>query len=288
TQVFNNTLLSKKEVSLDNIEAVNVLNPLSDKMTHLRTSLIQSLLKTADFNNNNGKKDLMLFELGNVFNKTGVGLNGINETFQLSAITLGKMINASVHQNYHVESDFFIIKGAIKNLLDRLHIGKSELDIEHNNIKYEKSFLINLNKKTIGHYGKISPKISKNLDLDILDIFAFEINLDIVIKMMSQSQLSYNPIIYYPKVERDINFVLDEKIEIGKILETIHKNNYKILNNVLPQNIFRHESLGNNKKSVTFNFVFQHPSKTLEDKDVNLVINEIINVVSKNFSAKLR
>ena len=288
TQVFNNTLLSKKEVSLDNIEAVNVLNPLSDKMTHLRTSLIQSLLKTADFNNNNGKKDLMLFELGNVFNKTGVGLNGINETFQLSAITLGNMINASVHQNNHVESDFFIIKGAIKNLLDRLHIGTSELDTEHNNIKYEKSFLINLNKKTIGHYGKISPKISKNLDLDILDIFAFEINLDIVIKMMSQSQLSYNPIIYYPKVERDINFVLDEKIEIGKILETIHKNNYKILNNVLPQNIFRHESLGSNKKSVTFNFVFQHPSKTLEDKDVNLVINEIINVVSKNFSAKLR
>ena len=47
-----------------------------------------------------------------------------------------------------------------------------------------------------------------------------------------------------------MKFVLDEKIEIGRILETIHKNNYKILSNILPQNIFRHESLGNNKKSV--------------------------------------
>ena len=288
TQVFNNTLLSKEEVSVDSIEAVNVINPLSDKMTHLRTSLIQSLLKTADFNNNNGKKDVMLFEIGNVFNKTGVGLKGINETFQLSGITLGNMIDASVHQDNPVKSNFFVVKGVIRNLIDRLHIGVSELDVEDDNIKYEKSFLINLNNKRIGRYGKISQKISKSLNLDIVDIFAFEINLDLVIKMMTQSELSYNPIIYYPKVERDINFVLDEKIEIGKILETIHKNNYKILNKILPQNIFRHESLGSNKKSVTFNFVFQHPSKTLEDKDVNLVINEIINVVSKNFSAKLR
>ena len=46
--------------------------------------------------------------------------------------------------------------------------------------------------------------------------------------------------------------------------------------------------LRDNKKSITLNFHFQHTSKTLEDKDVNRVINEIIKVVSKNYSAKLR
>ena len=74
------------------------MNPLSDKMTHLRSSLIPGLLNTADFNHNNGRKDLMLFEIGNVFNKTGKGLKGINENFQLSGIILGDLLHPSVHQ----------------------------------------------------------------------------------------------------------------------------------------------------------------------------------------------
>ena len=53
-------------------------------------------------------------------------------------------------------------------------------------------------------------------------------------------------------------------------------------------NIFRDKSLGKNKKSITINLVFQSSSKTLEDKHVNSVIDEIIRVVSKKYSAILR
>jgi phenylalanyl-tRNA synthetase beta chain len=48
------------------------------------------------------------------------------------------------------------------------------------------------------------------------------------------------------------------------------------------------ESLGENKKSVVFEMVFQHKEKTLEDKDVNPIIDEIIDIAQKNFNAKLR
>ena len=106
--------------------------------------------------------------------------------------------------------------------------------------------------------------------------------------MINQSYLSFNPIIYYPTVERDINFVLDEKVVVGDVLKSILNKNNQIIKNVNPQNIFRHSSIGKNKKSVTFKLIFQHPLKTLEDKDVNLVIDEIIKVVSKDFGAKLR
>ena len=90
------------------------------------------------------------------------------------------------------------------------------------------------------------------------------------------------------KVERDLNFVVDETIEVGDIVKEIGLLKNKLLVSVVPKNIFRHSSIGDLKKSVTINLEFQHPSKTLEDKDVNLIINEIINVVSKNFNAKLR
>ena len=41
-------------------------------------------------------------------------------------------------------------------------------------------------------------------------------------------------------------------------------------------------------KDVLFSLSFQSPKKTLEDKDVNSIITEIINIVSKKFNAKLR
>ena len=69
---------------------------------------------------------------------------------------------------------------------------------------------------------------------------------------------------------------------------TIVKNGRAILIKAEAVNIFRHESLGNKKKAVTFNLVFQSRSKTLEDNDVNPVIDEIIKVVSNKYSARLR
>ncbi len=109
-----------------------------------------------------------------------------------------------------------------------------------------------------------------------------------MLSLISTNATKYEPINYLPKVERDLNFVVDETIEVGDIVKEIGLLKNKLLVSVVPKNIFRHSSIGDLKKSVTINLEFQHPSKTLEDKDVNLIINEIINVVSKNFNAKLR
>ena len=63
----------------------------------------------------------------------------------------------------------------------------------------------------------------------------------------------------------------------------------KLIKKITPSNLFNNsETLGLNLKSLTFSIVFQHPSKTLEDKDVNPIIDEIIRVAEKDFLAKLR
>ena len=72
------------------------------------------------------------------------------------------------------------------------------------------------------------------------------------------------------------------------MVSTIKENGKDILISVEPSNIFRHKSLGDNNKSVTINLIFQSSTKTLEDKDVNLIIDEIIKVISNKYSAKLR
>ena len=65
-------------------------------------------------------------------------------------------------------------------------------------------------------------------------------------------------------------------------------NGQNILVHSDPINIFRHESIGKSKKAIAINLIFQSTSKTLEDKDVNPIIDKIIQVISNKFSAKLR
>ncbi len=105
---------------------------------------------------------------------------------------------------------------------------------------------------------------------------------------LSETTSQYKSVINFPLIQRDLNFVMDEKIQVGKVNSTIQNNGKNILLKSEPLNIFRQKSLGKEKKSVAFNLVFQSSSKTLEDKDVNPVIDEIIRVVSKKYSAKLR
>jgi phenylalanyl-tRNA synthetase beta subunit len=64
--------------------------------------------------------------------------------------------------------------------------------------------------------------------------------------------------------------------------------NSKILLSVKPVDIFQHESLGENKKSVTFHLEFQSAVKTLEEAEINSAMNDITAIITKQFDAKLR
>ena len=77
--------------------------------------------------------------------------------------------------------------------------------------------------------------------------------------------------------------------EVGDLLELFFKKGKKLVIDAKPVNIFADEdAIGKDMKSVTFTITFQASSKTLEDKDVNPVIDEIIHVAEKDFLAKLR
>jgi phenylalanyl-tRNA synthetase beta chain len=99
----------------------------------------------------------------------------------------------------------------------------------------------------------------------------------------------FKPITTFPKIQRDVNLVMNETQIVGPITDMMLKKGRNLIISANPINIFNDEvALGKGMKSVTFSIEFQHHSKTLEDKDVTPVINEIIRVAEKEFLAKLR
>ena len=99
----------------------------------------------------------------------------------------------------------------------------------------------------------------------------------------------YTPIVVYPIIKRDLNFVIKEDQDTGPITDLIIKIGNGLIIDCKPVNIFRDENMiVRNCKSVSFAMVFQDVSKTLKDENIEPVIKKIISSANKHFNAKLR
>ena len=290
-QVFNNSLQTKEEAYFysGNKDLIEMKNPLSDKMTHLRYSLIHGLMQNIEHNFNNGIHDLMLFEHGNTFSYSDSKRLGIDEVQTLTGILHGNYQEKSVHNSKSKAFDYFILKGLMISFFKKigikdLHFIENEMDIKY----FTYSYSIKYKNEMLGYMGLLSSDISKKFNFKFDDVYAFSIeNLDNLFKIMKAPKL-FKKIIPYPPIERDLNFVIDSDLTSGSIIDFILSKKFDFLINIVPVSIFKHSTLGLNKKALSLNLIFQSDSKTLEDKVVNPIIDGIIEVVSKKFNAKLR
>ena len=290
SQAYNNSLQSKEEAEFYQKENLVIMkNPLSDKMTHLRSSLLHGLFKNIDHNINNGIEDIMIFEHGTVFTRSSSEPLGIAEKNHLCGLVHGKLTNKSIHIKEDESFNLFNLKGLVTNFFAK--IGIRDIKFLENNISksdFDYSLSINHIDKELGFMGKVSTSISREFDLNLKNTYAFQLNdLNQIISMATKTP-KFKKINPFPIIERDLNFIIRNNIKVGEVIELIRKNGHDLIKNVVPISIYNHDSFGKDNKAISFNIIFQSPTKTLEDKLVNPIIDEIIKVVCKNFNAKLR
>ena len=282
----SNTLQSEHWTTIHGKKSIAMMNPLTEHMTHMRTDLLPGLLEALDFNIKNGSPDLYLFELGNVFIQEKKGLSGMKEIPLVCGLVHGNRVSLSAHEPAKTTTVFTVM-----GHMDRLCMAMdtSTPTFEMVEIKgYQQAFTVCVEKEEIGVLGMVDPIFVKDLGLEIdQPVHCFSLETNKLIPLLTNQQ-KFAPINVYPIVERDVDFVFSEEVETGVVSQKILKQNYPNLNEVFPIDIFRHKSVGSDHKSVTFHFRFQHPDKTLEDKEVSSVINKIKRLVLSDFDAKLR
>ena len=286
-QVYSNSLQNETESGLAHKNAVELMNPLSREMGYLRTSLLPGLMRAADFNVKNGNCNFRLFELAHTHEQESEGFEGIKEYKHLAGVIYGMADESSVHHGEIAWEDLFSLKGYLSGLFQDKYGIRFELQPGvHAGYDYAQTVL--LNRQNAGAMGRLSSDWIDKLDLDLQQAFGFDIRLNSILKMIGGKK-QFSPINTFPKIARDLNLVMPESQAVGPVTKMILKKGQNLVVNARPANIFRDEkAVGKDRKSVTFSIEFQHHAKTLEDKDVNPIINDIISIVKKNFNAKLR
>ncbi|MBU4538294.1 MAG: phenylalanine--tRNA ligase subunit beta [Weeksellaceae bacterium] len=275
-EVMNNSLTSVK----DKTDAVKLLNPLSGDLAFMRKSLLEGLLSNADYNIKRKNQDIKFFELGKIYHKKEKYL----ERKQLALLVSGRNAAENWLQPKSA-TDFYYLKSYVKILLDKLNLNVTEQYLE--DARFSDALQLTSEGKTIARLGKVSPELLKDADID-QDCFYAEIELENCQELRSKGNLKFADIPKFNTIRRDLALLIDKNVTYGELYQSAKKNPSKYLKNINLFDVYEGKNLPEGKKSYALSFELLNEEKTLEEKEINEVMNSLIKNFQKEFSAELR
>jgi len=288
SETVSYTLVPENEVNDFNLfhsddETVHLMSPLSEDHAVVRKSLIPSLLHTISYNNHHANKDVNIFELSNTYSAPE------KEISVLAMACSGKYMDVPWIKTANVKADFYLLKGFVETLFNKLGIKENRYRLEkvgndQKNFHPGRSACIYIGKTIVGVIGQIHPLMAKKYD--VKETYVAELNLTELFAMRT-SLMQYTSIPQYPSVTRDIALVLDRTVPVADVIRTIVRSG-KILKSARVFDVYEGEGVEDGKKSVAISMMMQDDTKTLDDKSVNELVEQILERLKKEFNATLR
>lgn len=273
-------------------QIVKLANPLSSDLNVMRQSLLYGGLSSVARNINRQNTDLRLYEFGNCyFLKDPVKQLPAVDDFAEKR-TLAIFISGNdVPQRWNSQSrptDFFNIKSTAEMILSRLGIDPHKLVTDESGKGYfSESLKWTVNNKLLAEAGRIAGKYLAIFDIN-QDVYYAHLDWDLLLKTVSDHSLSYRELPKYPWVRRDLALLIDKNIKFNRIRELAFSTEKHILKAVDLFDVYESENLGDNKKSYAVSFILRDDHKTLTDKNIERVMNVLVNVFEKELNAKIR
>ncbi len=312
-EILNNSLT--KAAYYDNLASfksenlVRVINPLSTDLNVMRQTLLFGGLESIAHNVNRKSSNLKFFEFGNCYyfhaeNKCadiipGVSkstepevikhvLDAYSEDYHMALWLTGKKVSGSWAHADEVSS-IYELKAYVLNIFARLGVNMASLVVvDGKSDIFSKSVEIqNRGGKVLAVFGIVSKKLQKAFDI-ANEVYYADINWKLAMKAIKNNKVSYKEISKFPAVSRDLALLVDKNVEFAAIEDIAYKCEKKLLKDVKLFDVYEGKNLEAGKKSYAVNFTLQDEQKTLNDKQIDAVMNKIIDALTKQLDAKLR
>ena len=297
SSLVGNPLYKEFFVKYDESKAVKVCNPQSEEHTMLRMSMIPSVLNVVKFNILNGQKNLWIYETGRVYSIEGSAdekNTGVKESRIIAGAMTGEINNDKWTAGAKAAVlDFYTVKGVIQNLLEILGL-ENRVQFRSVDANDGKDFLhpgksaklVMLGKQPmeVGCFGELHPLL-KDKEKFQQNVYLFEINLEELLKAVHLTTVRYKKLPQFPEVQRDLAFVVPEKVsheEIAKIIKKSVKSN--LFNGEELFDVYQGEHIQEGFKSMAFRIKMQDKDATLTDEIVEEQMNSIRNNLKKSIA----
>lgn len=268
---------------------VNLANPLSEKYSTLRPSLLPGLLDCLIRNRRREHHDLRLFEIGKIFQ------HGKGERTAI-AITLTGAAHSKHWSSDSRNTDFFDIKGIINTICQTLKISPHYEPAEIPQLISRNAASIFEAKdkqkhNLIGYAGQLIPALAKTRGFPDTggEIFVAEIVIsDIAHSTQDHYSLQTSPIPRNPSMVRDLAVVVNEDLRADKLRATIREAATETLISINEFDRYSGKGVPKGHVSLAFRLTFQAAERTLTDLEIQETIKEIIQQLKTVHNAQLR
>ena len=288
---------------------VRLINPLSQDLSVLRQTLLFGGLESIARNISHRNANLSFFEFGNCYYYRaerrcadiipGVSssrdpevikhvLDAYSEDCHLGLWLTGKRVAGSWA---HADEDatFFELKAHVMNILSRLGVpfgaivfAAGESDI------FDKSLEIrNRGGKVLVQMGVVALRLLKPFDIE-QPVFFADLNWQQLMKLIRSQKVTATDLPKYPAVSRDLALLLDKSVEFGQIEAIAYQTEKKLLKEVRLFDVYEGKNLPEGKKSYAVNFILQDETKTMGDKQIDAIMQRLIQNLTSQLNAELR
>ena len=297
-EILNNSLT--KSAYYDKLQSypaenlVRIMNPLSSDLNVMRQTMLFGGLESIAYNVNRRNPNLKFFERGNVYTFSPDKQNADNpmaaykEENMIALWVTGKRVTGSwAHADE--QSTFFELKAYVMNILSRIGVPFGMLMFKDStgDIFSKATVIENRGGKKLVEMGLVSKAILKSAGID-QEVYYAELNWTALMKTIKKQKVEYREISKYPAVSRDLALLIDKNVEFVTIESVAYRSEKKLLRKVELFDVYEGKNLPEGKKSYAVNFILQDEQKTLNDKQIDSIMNKIIANLKKGIGAELR
>lgn len=263
---------------------IKLQNPISSKLSILRTSLLPGLVENAVWNFNREAEGVHIFEVGNIYYWEEEETH--RENLNLGILTTG-LRSGRTWREEEKDTDFFVLKGAVEDICG--YLGYEQLSfepVEHPFFEPGQALKILVKNEPVGLLGLLNANLARSYDLE-RPAYCAEISLQELLSRQPRA-FSFQPVPRYPGTSRDLSFLVEDSLTYQQIQQQLQKLNIACLENFLIYDRFQGKALPPGKVSFSVRFYFRHSARTLQTEEVDRAMQEIISQLKSTLKIQLR
>ncbi|MDO4168484.1 MAG: phenylalanine--tRNA ligase subunit beta [Lachnospiraceae bacterium] len=257
-------------------KAIVISNPLGEDYSIMRTLSLDGMLTSLATNASHRNKNVRLYEMGNIYLPKALPLTELPE--ERMKFTLGM----------YGDGDFFTLKGVVEELFETLGLAGKDEYIPTQEIPFlhpGRQAEVVIDGEKVAYLGEVHPEVADNYSIK-QRVYVAVIDIPVLVEKATFDR-KYESIAKFPAMKRDLSMTVSKDVFVGQIEAIIKKNGGKLLESVELFDVYEGNQIEKGKKSVAYSLTFRAKDRTLEEAEVNKVVDKILKKLSE-LGAELR
>lgn len=270
------------------------MNPLSADLNGMRQTLLFGGLESIEHNVKRKNGNIRFFEFGNCYDynvekkREDATLAEFSEDYRLGLWVCGDRVeNSWAHADE--KATVYELKAYVENILIRLGVNLKKVVFGNlsNDIYSTGVSITTTSGRELGTFGIVNRKICKAMDIDF-EVYYAELSWTLLMKETKKNKVTFSEISKFPAVKRDLALLLDKSVQFAEIEKIAEESERKLLKEVSLFDVYEGKNLPAGKKSYAVSFYLQDETKTLNDKQIDAIMQKIRKNLESKLGASLR